>query len=125
MGGEQSGAGRWPGAGRQAGSQVSTSSSAAPKNEMFSSRESFRMLSNELFQIISNANSRAGKNTSAEAVDDDVHHWRVRLSDFSGELGEDLKKVETLCALPLSKIGSVVIFVCRLCMQISMCIFRM
>ena len=69
-----------------------------PKNEMFSSRESFRMLSNELFHIIekTNAGRDAGKIISAEAVDDDVHHWKVRVGGFSGELGEDLKQVETL-----------------------------
>jgi baculoviral IAP repeat-containing protein 6 len=91
-------AGKWPtgGASGRPGASAGSGAAAAPKNEMFSSRESFRMLSNELFQIISKTNAKAGKIVSAEAVGDDVHHWRVRLADFAGELGEDLKQIETL-----------------------------
>ena len=63
---------------------------------MFSSSESFTILRNELFKIVSKA-SEAGESAilAAEAVGDDVHHWRVRMKGFSGELARDLSAVES------------------------------
>ena len=68
----------------------------APKNEMFNSRESFRMLSNELEQLIRKTNQRDSTVVSAEAVNDDVHHWRVRAGRFKGALGEELNQIEAM-----------------------------
>eukprot|EP01052_Picozoa_sp_SAG31_P025608 SAG31_NODE_2254_length_6073_cov_3.048711_3_plen_206_part_00 len=54
-----------------------------------------RMLSNELFQIVKKAAEDPDCSAlSAEAVDDDVHHWRVKCRKFTGPLGEDLTAVQ-------------------------------
>jgi hypothetical protein len=67
----------------------------APKNAMFSSRESFRMLSNELFSIVKRATEDPSAPIAAEAVADNVHHWKVKLRGFTGDLSDDLTAVKT------------------------------
>jgi hypothetical protein len=63
-------------------------------NTLFSTHESFRIISNELFETARKAAEQGTDATvSAEAVNDDVHHWRVKLlkRGFTGEVAQDLE----------------------------------
>eukprot|EP00928_Gymnodinium_smaydae_P011307 TRINITY_DN14189_c2_g4_i2.p1 TRINITY_DN14189_c2_g4~~TRINITY_DN14189_c2_g4_i2.p1 ORF type:complete len:1011 (+),score=171.29 TRINITY_DN14189_c2_g4_i2:45-3035(+) len=62
----------------------------AADEQMWSSKEAFTILSNELYQIQTEQVSEL----EADAVEYDVHRWRVLFRGCGGALGEDLVKLQ-------------------------------
>lgn len=74
------------------GNELTLEEQKAAGEQMWSSQEAFTILSNELFQLQTEARDAS---LEADAVNYDVHHWTVRIRDCSGPLGADLSELQS------------------------------
>lgn len=64
----------------------------AAGEQLWSSQEAFTILSNELFQL----QTEADPNLEADAIDYDVHQWTVRIKGCGGPLGQGLRELKSM-----------------------------